>query len=200
VRTLDLGLLQAGASVKGEFENRLKSVIEEVKASAQPIIMFIDEPYLVSVGSSFVSIKKEDVIKQLNEIISAIHKEGAFAGVHCCGNTDWSILLDTDIDILNFDAYDYLDALLLYPDRLKKFFAKGGVAAPGIVPTSEKIEQETSEKLSEKLKAYVDKLAAKGIDKELITKNSIITPSCGCGSLPEELTEIVLSYIKKISR
>ncbi|TQV66917.1 type VI secretion system ATPase TssH [Exilibacterium tricleocarpae] len=45
VRTLDLGLLQAGASVKGEFENRLKSVIEEVKASPVPIIMFIDEAH-----------------------------------------------------------------------------------------------------------------------------------------------------------
>src|SRR5436305_11433500 len=45
VRTLDLGLLQAGAGVKGEFENRLKSVIAEVKASPKPIILFIDEAH-----------------------------------------------------------------------------------------------------------------------------------------------------------
>ena len=45
VRTLDLGLLQAGAGVRGEFENRLKSVIEEVKASPRPIILFIDEAH-----------------------------------------------------------------------------------------------------------------------------------------------------------
>ena len=45
IYTLDLGLLQAGASVKGEFENRLKSVISEVKSSAKPIIMFIDEAH-----------------------------------------------------------------------------------------------------------------------------------------------------------
>jgi type VI secretion system protein VasG len=45
LRTLDLGLLQAGAGIKGEFENRLKSVVEEVKASAQPIILFIDEAH-----------------------------------------------------------------------------------------------------------------------------------------------------------
>ena len=45
VRTLDLGLLQAGAGVKGEFENRLKNVIEEVRASAKPIILFIDEAH-----------------------------------------------------------------------------------------------------------------------------------------------------------
>jgi type VI secretion system protein VasG len=45
LRTLDLGLLQAGAGIKGEFENRLKSVIEEVKSSPQPIILFIDEAH-----------------------------------------------------------------------------------------------------------------------------------------------------------
>jgi len=45
IRTLDLGLLQAGAGIKGEFENRLKSVIDEVKASPKPIILFIDEAH-----------------------------------------------------------------------------------------------------------------------------------------------------------
>jgi type VI secretion system protein VasG len=47
VRTLDLGLLQAGAGVKGEFENRLKSVIAEVKASPKPVILFIDEAHTI---------------------------------------------------------------------------------------------------------------------------------------------------------
>ncbi|MFO0804644.1 MAG: type VI secretion system ATPase TssH [Gemmataceae bacterium] len=45
LRTLDLGLLQAGAGMKGEFENRLKSVIQEVKGSPVPIILFIDEAH-----------------------------------------------------------------------------------------------------------------------------------------------------------
>ncbi|WP_254510477.1 type VI secretion system ATPase TssH [Anatilimnocola floriformis] len=53
LRTLDLGLLQAGAGVKGEFENRLKSVIAEVKASPQPIILFIDEAHtLIGAGGA----------------------------------------------------------------------------------------------------------------------------------------------------
>ena len=51
VRTLDLALLQAGAGIKGEFENRLKSVIAEVRASATPIILFIDEAHqLIGAG------------------------------------------------------------------------------------------------------------------------------------------------------
>ena len=51
IRSLDLGLLQAGAGIKGEFENRLRSVIDEVKGSAQPIILFIDEAHtLIGAG------------------------------------------------------------------------------------------------------------------------------------------------------
>lgn len=53
LRSLDVGLLQAGASMKGEFENRLKQVIEEVQSSAQPIILFIDEAHtLVGAGGA----------------------------------------------------------------------------------------------------------------------------------------------------
>src|SRR5205085_11760457 len=53
VRTLDLGLLQAGASMKGEFEQRLRGVIEEVQASPKPIILFIDEAHtLIGAGGS----------------------------------------------------------------------------------------------------------------------------------------------------
>jgi type VI secretion system protein VasG len=53
ILALDVGLLQAGASMKGEFENRLKSVIEEVQASETPIIMFIDETHtLVGAGGA----------------------------------------------------------------------------------------------------------------------------------------------------
>ncbi|POF33781.1 type VI secretion system ATPase TssH [Roseibium marinum] len=50
---LDLGMLQAGAGVKGEFENRLKSIIDEVKSSAKPVILFIDEAHmLIGAGGS----------------------------------------------------------------------------------------------------------------------------------------------------
>jgi type VI secretion system protein VasG len=53
IRTLDLGLLQAGASMKGEFENRLRQVIEEVQSAEKPIILFIDEAHtLIGAGGA----------------------------------------------------------------------------------------------------------------------------------------------------
>ncbi|MFW2068141.1 AAA family ATPase, partial [Acinetobacter johnsonii] len=51
LHTLDMGLLQAGARVKGEFENRLKKVIQEVQSATHPIILFIDEAHtLIGAG------------------------------------------------------------------------------------------------------------------------------------------------------
>ncbi len=64
IRTLDLGLLQAGAGIKGEFENRLKSVINEVKASPISIILFIDEAHtLIGAGGAAGSSDAANLLK-----------------------------------------------------------------------------------------------------------------------------------------
>ena len=61
---LDLGLLQAGAGVKGEFENRIKQVIQEVKSSPKPIILFIDEAHaLIGAGGSAGGTDAADLLK-----------------------------------------------------------------------------------------------------------------------------------------
>ena len=71
----------------------------------------------------------------LDEVIDAVHAQGALAGVHVCANTDWSLLLDSQVDIINFDAYGYFDKFVLYGDLLKQFIASGRYLAWGLVPT-----------------------------------------------------------------
>ena len=61
------------------------------------------------------------IMDQWDEVFDAIHAEGAIAGVHCCGNTDWSLLMATSVDVLNLDAYNFLDSLALYPAALRAF-------------------------------------------------------------------------------
>lgn len=158
--------------------------IREIKKanSKTKIIIFIDEPYLVSVGSSFVSLSKEKIISDINEIVQTIHQNDALAGIHCCGNTDWSIILGTQTDILSFDAYNYLDNLLLYKKEIKKFLEKDGILAWGIVPTSEAVGSGIEKQdLIGKIELAVKK------SQGLITEDGIITPSCGCGTLDLEL-------------
>lgn len=165
-----------------------------------PTIIFVDEPYLSSIGSAFANIDKTQVIKALNEIFEAIHDKKGLAGIHCCGNTDWSVLIDTTIDIVNFDAYGYMDEALLYWREVKAFLERGGILAWGIVPTSGDIKNETLDTLLMKLDTGINKLVEKGIDPDLINRNSILTPSCGTGSLDKETAEIVMDMLYKVSK
>jgi hypothetical protein len=101
-----------------------------------PGMIFIDEPSLLGFGKHlFLSISREDVIKDINEVTAAIHKQEGLAGIHCEENTDWSLLMQTDLDILAFDAYDHLQAVTLYPAELRAFLDRGGCLGWGIVPT-----------------------------------------------------------------
>jgi len=113
-------------------------IIRALKVHAKTkIIIFIDEPYLVAVGTSQCSLPKADIVDKINQVVRVIHESGALAGIHCCGNTDWELIMSSDIDILNFDAYGYLDKLVIYERALEAFLEKGSMPAIGIVTTNE---------------------------------------------------------------
>lgn len=173
--------------------------IRKLKDAHSQIIIFVDEPYLVSIGSSYVSLNREEALSNLKEIIDAIHQEGALCGIHCCGNTDWGFVLGTDIDILSFDAYDYFDTLLLYTNELKNFFDRGGVLAWGLVPSSSQILNVNVKMLSERFNKSILMFQQKKFDTEMVKDRVIITPSCGCGSLEVEIAEDVLLKTVELS-
>jgi hypothetical protein len=176
--------------------------IRKFRKFAENVICFIDEPILSAFGSStYVSVTREDVVAKLNEVVEAVHAEGALAGVHCCGNTEWSILVDAGVDIVNFDAFDYADTIALYADSIKGHLEAGKFLAWGVVPTnSAKIQAQTVESLTAKFMQGVENLAkATGLSKEQIMKQAFITPSCGTGSLPVADAERVFSLLRQTS-
>ena len=167
---------------------------------ADKVVIFIDEPYLVSFGSAYVNITREQIISMLNEIIDKLQELDVITGVHCCGSTDWSILMDTNVDIINFDAYLYSDSLMLYSKKNNDFLRNEKYLAWGIIPTSEdKIFSETPQSLYEKLRTIQNELASKGVDKNNIIKQTIITPACGTGSLSEKAADRVIELLKEVS-
>jgi len=161
-----------------------------------PTIIFFDEPGLSSFGSAFSGLNREDVTLSLNQCFSAVK---GLKGTHCCGNTDWSLLLSTGLDILNFDAYGYLENLSLYPKELRKFLERGGILAWGIVPTSEDVQKEDAQSLVNRFEKGVVVLSQEGIDPILL-KRAIITPSCGTASLSIELAERVCELTSEVSK
>jgi hypothetical protein len=169
----------------------------------RPVLIFFDEPALAGVGSSeFTSISNEDIRQCFEEVCEAVHLEGGLAGVHICANTDWPLVLESSVDIVSFDAYSYFDRFILYPDQIKTFLEFGKILAWGIVPTLnvEQLERETVTSLLSLWDEQVKKLESLGIDAQQLTAQSMITPSCGTGSLSIDLAKKVLRMTRDISQ
>ena len=186
--------------VKG-ITMKARWMLERFKPFGCDQICFVDEPVLSAIGSSsYIGVQRNEMIACMNEVIETLHGDGALVGTHCCGNTDWTILIDAGVDIINFDAYEYGETIALYPEQVKGFLEKGGVLSFGIVPTSNKIMSETPESLVKKLNDCMANLASKGISESLIYDRCLLTPSCGTGSLAVNVAEKVMNDLSEVSR
>ncbi|MDY6824426.1 MAG: hypothetical protein SWH68_11620 [Thermodesulfobacteriota bacterium] len=168
----------------------------------KPVIIFFDEPGLTAFGSSaFISISKEDVAVCFDEVVEAVHAEGGLTGVHVCANAEWSIILESAADIVSFDAYSFFDKFILYPEQIKKFMDLGNILAWGIVPTSNAadIKKETVDNLAAMWEDQARQIEALGIDRATIEAQSLITPSCGTGSLDLDIATRVLELTRGVS-
>jgi methionine synthase II (cobalamin-independent) len=171
----------------------------ELRKLVPQTIVFVDEPYLASFGSAYVAIERTQVIDLLEQVFASLK---GLKGVHCCGNTDWSLLLSTSVDILNLDAYSYAETLALYPDALRQFLARGGMIAWGIVPVQQDdahVRAETVDSLVERLQAAMKLVESRGVPLDALLAASLITPACGMGTLSEAGAARALELVAGVS-
>lgn len=163
---------------------------EQFRRAGREAVVFFDEPILTGFGSAFLPISREEVSTLLTETIEAAKEPGPVTvGVHCCGNTDWALLLETPLDIISFDSYGFFDHFLLYDQALTAFFRRGGMVAWGLVPTGEELARETEESLWQRFTSQVERLSGLGWEVREVLQHSLLTPACGLGYLsPEEAT------------
>ena len=174
-------------------------VARKLRGIADGALVVLDEPYLCSFGSAFVNVARDDVIAAIDAAASAIHKEGALAGLHCCGNTDWSLVLSTGLDVINFDAYEFFQGLSLYPAELQSFLKRGGVLSWGIVPASGAIDDLSAQAMLDMLDHHVAQLVAKGMDRGMLCRQALLTPSCGLGTQSVQSAERVVDVLVELS-
>jgi methionine synthase II (cobalamin-independent) len=178
---------------------RLKAAWQEreLRQLHSRVMVFLDEPYMSSFGSAYVSVSREQAIALIDEVLSGL--EG-LKGVHCCGNTDWSVILSTEVDIVSFDTYDYAESLSLYPQEVKDFVERGGILAWGIVPRdSETLARETTETLIDRLLDAMNLLVRKGMVLDDLLAASLISPCCGLGTLSVQDAERALDLTVAVS-
>lgn len=171
------------AFVRGLAIKALWQVKMLEKSGRRPVI-FLDEPSLSGFGSAFSSIQRQDVVDKLQLMISYLKDNSdCLVGIHCCGNTDWPMIMAANPDIINFDAFEFIEHFLLYPDGIARFLKSGGTIAWGIVPTSSFTGCEPLKDLLKKVGGGIKKIGEEGLSPRTIVQRSIFTPSCGMGSM-----------------
>ncbi len=184
-----------GIAIKGLWQ------VRKLKESGKKVILFLDEPYLATLGSAFSIISKDKVIEMLKEVIDYIkQREDVIVGIHCCANTDWSAVMSAKPDIISFDAFGYMNNFLLYKDKIFEFLKEGAIAW-GIVPTTdEDFEKRGSLKyLLNQLRSGIEKILDWGIRPEDLASRSLITPSCGMGTMNPDNAKKAVEVLLELS-
>jgi len=182
--------------IKKALHMKAQWMIKEIRSRYpdKDIIIFFDEPYMVSFGTAYVTIGKQEAISIFNDVINGVD---AIKGIHCCGNTDWSVLLGCDIDIINYDAFNYMDTIFYFQEELKGFLKRGGKISPGIVPSSDAVLDKTVDDMIGLLKRFRKNM--EGLSEIKDEKSLLITTSCGLGSLNDKEALKAMELLKKLS-
>jgi methionine synthase II (cobalamin-independent) len=192
----DEGLEQAitkALTLKGRWQSR------ELRRAAPgaSVVIFYDEPYLHSVGSALMSVSREQVVNDIRECLAGCGAD--ITGVHCCGNTDWSMVFATGVDVVHFDAYEYMEPFVAYDSQIGEHLERGGSIAWGIIPKDENVLTVSSDELVGMLEAGFDVLEGRGLDRVLLARRSMVSPSCGLGSATVEIAEKALLLTREVS-
>jgi hypothetical protein len=120
--------------------------------------------------------------------------------IHCCANIDWTLLIDSNVDVINFDAYQHSDKIALYHEEFQAFLERGGMLAWGIVPvTNDLIAKESIQTLIERLEQGISLLVRNGVDEELLVSSSWLMPSCDTVMMSTKNSDLAFKMTKEIS-
>jgi hypothetical protein len=163
-------------------------------------IIFVDDPAISACGSRLhLALNRETILEDLNFIFRAIRSEGAVTGIHSCEAVDWSLLMESQVQILSLDAFRFGASLIPYAAQLQAFLERGGVVAWGIVPTLDDPFRESGASLVRRLNGLWDQLFLKGPDRASVLRQSMITPACGTGLLTADQTEHIYRLTAEVS-
>jgi len=175
--------------------------VRELSSLGRKPILFLDEPSLSGFGSAFSPVGRDEVIRLLREVMDYLRERcSVLIGIHCCGNTDWSMIVEAGPDIINFDAYTYFDAFVLYREKISGFLAGGGAIAWGIVPTGDQAGQASVQAIGERLREGLSRLSGSDRIRDELIRSSLLTPACGMGNMPEATATETMDLLKEVSR
>ena len=186
-------ILIKGINMKARWlVKKIKTEIPDVEVVAD-----LAETTLVKFTSSAGTGSRSEIIEAINLGFANLN---CITWIHCCSNIDWTILTDTNVHVINFDAYQHAENVALYAKSLKPFLERGGMLAWGLVPVvSDKLREETVKSLVQRLERDIERFVQQGIEEKMIAESSWILPACDATLLNPEETDRALKLTNEIS-
>lgn len=161
------------------------------------VIVDHPEPTLVGFTSALGYGSPERVITHVNEAFAGVQ---GLRWVHCCSNIDWTLLTKSEIDVINFDAFEYAEKVALYGTEIQRFLEMGGMLGWGIVPVHEDIiMHENADSLSDRLLKGFEMMVNSGVDSDLLAASSWILTSCETSMLSTEQAVRAFGLVEQVS-
>ena len=152
--------------------------IKKVSENTTPIILF-EEPLLNNFSTlkrNFEDINKDTVVSLLSKIFEKLHENGAKVGVQCFNKCNWQLAIDSNADLISFNAYDNPSNLYVICDKVREFLRRGGYINWAMVPTTSEnsIKNLTIDKIHQLYTQAIGELSAKNIGMDLLFRKSLI--------------------------
>jgi hypothetical protein len=180
---------------------RLKAAWQEavLRRRLPMTLIVIEEPLLTKEGLASLPFEREQSLALLEDVLGGI---SGLKGIHCGWPIDRVALRSISANVLSVDISNVLggpdpdDASLA---GLGEFVARGGLVIWSIVPTNERVEEETTESLTGRFQLWLDRLAAVGAAPDEVVAMSMISASSGLGTASTTIAERVLSLTMELS-
>lgn len=202
--TLGLALLDGGARNAKAWSlaatvvrGRVKALLAEVAAvlPSSPVVVVLDEPGLTAYPKPGFPLGAEDTIDLLSSALAAAGGDHVLAGVHCCGPTDWRLVLHAGPDLLSLpvDATVGEDAA-----GLGGFLDRGGWISWGAVPTDRPLG-DREDVHWRRLNTLWGELARNGCDPTRLRMQAVVTPACGLALHRPAQVEHVYGLVRRMA-
>jgi len=180
-------------SILFDFMARKANVqLNELKEKNPRAFIFIDEPGLQYIFSSVSGYTNDMARKDFEIFFNQVEHP---RGIHLCGNPDWDFLLNLDIDILSFNAYNCGEIFVKYKRSIKKFLERGGIIGWGLVPANfDEFQKESQQNLIHHIEGLWNELLKEGFDiKEVLSKSILMPATCALLN-PDEFKTVEDAY------
>ncbi len=176
---------------------RSLAMVKALRRANTTPVFFLDEPGLYAFERSRP--RHLLAMQELKLLVLALQREGALVGIHCCGNTHWEAVLDTQPDLLSLDVRLSLDAILEETRALARFLDSGAALSLGIIPTDLTSTYDVAE-LAESVEASLKAALPPARSFTRVLSHALLTPACGLAMRSVGDTERIFSELRAAQR